>query len=279
MAGQGPFAHPADAPRHTRNSPRAAGASCIAAPDSAGAAKEGPMFSAFQDRSDAGRRLAEKLRGYAGRPDVLVLGLARGGVPVASEVARALDLPLDVFIVRKLGVPGHEELAMGAIATGGVRVLDSEMIRALRIPESSVAKVTSDEHRELERREEAYRRMRPTPDVRGKTVILVDDGLATGASMFAAVTALRKSEPAAVVVAVPVAAPDSCAAMHRIADDCVCVLAPRHFRGVGLWYDDFSQTTDAEVRLHLEDAARRRGTDLHRRDSAPVRTPLASPPC
>lgn len=236
------------------------------------------MFGAFQDRADAGRRLAEKLRDYAGRPDVIVLGLARGGVPVASEVARALGLPLDVFIVRKLGVPGHEELAMGAIATGGVRVLDSEIIRALRIPDSSVAKVTSDEHRELERREDAYRQMRPTPDVERKTVILVDDGLATGASMFAAVTALRKSHPTAIVVAVPVAAPESCAAMHRIADDCVCVIAPRHFGGVGNWYADFSQTTDAEVRGHLEEAVRRTG-GLRRRDSAPVRTPLASPPC
>jgi predicted phosphoribosyltransferase len=237
------------------------------------------MFRAFEDRADAGRRLAEKLRGYAHRSDAIVLGLARGGVPVASEVARALDLPLDVFIVRKLGVPGHEELAMGAIATGGVRVLDGEIIRTLRIPDSSVAKVTSDEHRELERREDAYRSMRPTPDVEGKTVILVDDGLATGASMFAAVTALRKSNPAAIVVAVPVAAPESCAAMHRIADDCDCVIAPRHFGGVGSWYGDFSQTTDAEVRSHLEEAARRCGTAVRRRDSAPVRIPLASPPC
>ena len=237
------------------------------------------MFRAFEDRRQAGQQLAAQLHQYAGRSDVLVLGLARGGVPVASEVARALALPLDVFVVRKLGVPGHEELAMGAIATGGVRVLDTELIRKLHIPDSAVAHVTSLEHRELERREDVYRNMRPTPDVEGRTVILVDDGLATGASMFAAVAALRKAKPAAIIVAVPVASPEACAAMQRHADGCVCVLTPKHFQGVGLWYADFSQTRDAEVRALLEEAARRQGTNGHPHGRAPVREPLASPPC
>jgi predicted phosphoribosyltransferase len=237
------------------------------------------MVRAFQDRREAGQRLAAQLAPYAGRTDVLVLGLARGGVPVASEVARVLRLPLDVFIVRKLGVPGQEELAMGAIATGGIRVLDTALIRSLHVSDEAVARVTSREHRELQRREDAYRNMRPTPDVSGLTVILVDDGLATGASMFAAVAALRQAKPAAIIVAAPVSSPDACAAMKRIADGCVCVLTPKHFGGVGAWYADFSQTTDTEVRAILEADAKRRGVDAWPRAAAPVREPLVSPHC
>ena len=237
------------------------------------------MRRGFENRREAGQQLAAQLREYAGRPDVLVLGLARGGVPVAAEVARALDVPLDVFVVRKLGVPGHEELAMGAIATGGVRVLDPRVIRSLHIPDAAVARVTSEQHRELERREDAYRATRPTPDVAGRTVILVDDGLATGASMFAAVAALRQQKPAAIIVAVPVGAPEAVAAMRRAANGCVCVMAPQHFRGVGAWYADFSQTTDAEVRAILDADARRRGSDTQPHLKAPVRERLASPPC
>jgi putative phosphoribosyl transferase len=216
------------------------------------------MLTGFEDRRDAGRQLAGELREYAGRPDVLVLGLARGGVPVANEVARALELPLDIFIVRKLGVPGHEELAMGAIASGDVQFLDDRLIRTLHIPRSAVSQVIAQEHRELERRETAYRGGRHAPDVHGRTVILVDDGLATGASMFAAIAALRKAGPAKIVVAVPVAAPEVCAAMRKVADECICALTPAQLYGVGAWYADFSQTTDDEVGAIL-DAATRRG--------------------
>lgn len=235
------------------------------------------MLRGFEDRRDAGRQLAAQLRQYAGRPDVLVLGLARGGVPVANEVARALDLALDVFIVRKLGVPGHEELAMGAIASGDVQVLDDRLIRTLHIPQSAVTRTIADERRELERREDAYRAGRIAPDPQGRTVILVDDGLATGASMFAAISALRKANPAKVIVAVPVAAPEVCSAMRRVADDCVCVLTPAQLYGVGAWYTDFSQTTDGEVRTILEAAASRRAAGGPS-PSAQPREPLASPP-
>jgi putative phosphoribosyl transferase len=235
------------------------------------------MLRSFEDRRDAGRQLAAELRQYAGRPDVLVLGLARGGTPVANEVARALDLPLDVFIVRKLGVPGHEELAMGAIASGEVQVLDDRLIRTLHIPQSAVSKVIAEERRELERRESAYRGGRIPPDVAGRAVILVDDGLATGASMFAAISALRKANPAKIVVAVPVAAPEVCSAMRRVADECVCVLTPAQLYGVGAWYIDFSQTTDAEVHAILESAARRRARGGPS-PSAHTPEPLASPP-
>lgn len=235
------------------------------------------MLRGFEDRRDAGRQLAAELKQYASRPDVLVLGLARGGIPVANEVARALDLPLDIFIVRKLGVPGHEELAMGAIASGEVQVLDDRLIRTLHIPQGAIADVVTQERRELERREREYRGARLAPDVSGRTVILVDDGLATGASMFAAISALRKANPAKVVVAVPVAAPEVCAAIRRVADECVCVLTPAQLYGVGAWYNDFSQTTDAEVRAILESAARRR-TQGGRSPSAAKREPIASPP-
>jgi predicted phosphoribosyltransferase len=212
------------------------------------------MITRFRDRAEAGRLLARELSAYAGRTDVLVLALPRGGVPVAFEVARALGAPLDVFVVRKLGVPGHEELAMGAIAPGGVCVVNEALVRRLRIPEGTLDEVATAETRELERRERLYRGGRPPVDVRGRTVILVDDGLATGATMHAAVRALRTQGPAAVVVAAPVGAPETCAALSGPADDCVCVLRPRDLRGVALWYEDFTQTEDAEVSALLERA-------------------------
>ena len=205
------------------------------------------MPTRFRDRREAGRALAAKLAAYAHRPDVLVLALPRGGVPVAYDVARALGAPLDVFIVRKLGIPGHEELAMGAVATGGVRVLNEQVVHALNIPDHVIDAVTAWEQQELARRERLYRGDRPPPDVRGRTVILVDDGLATGASMHAAIAALRRQQPAHIVVAVPIAAPETCDALRAEVDDVVCAITPEPFHAVGLWYDDFSQTTDEEV--------------------------------
>jgi predicted phosphoribosyltransferase len=213
------------------------------------------MAEPFADRAEAGRELARKLARYAHRPGVIVLALPRGGVPVAYEVARALGVPLDVFLVRKLGVPGREELAMGAIATGGVRLLNEEVVRGLRIPPHVIDAVAAGERKELDRRERSYRDDRPAPDVRGKTVILVDDGLATGSSMRAAVAALRNAGPARIVVAVPVAAPSTCAEFRDEVEDVVCARTPEPFHAVGLWYDDFSQTTDAEVRDLLARAA------------------------
>ena len=210
------------------------------------------MPTAFRDRTEAGQRLAERLVAYAGRPDVLVLALPRGGVPVASEVARALGVPLDVFVVRKLGVPGHEELAMGAIASGGVCVLNDDVVQALNIPERVIEAVAARERRELGRRERAYRGGRPAPEVRGRTVILVDDGLATGSTMRAAVAALRRRGPARIIVAVPTAAPSTCEEFRHEADECVCDITPDPFYAVGLWYEDFSPTTDDEVRDLLE---------------------------
>ena len=204
----------------------------------------------FTDRNDAGRQLAKRLSTYAGRPDVIVLALPRGGVPVAAEVARALRAPFDVFLVRKLGVPGHPELAMGAIAEGGVEVLSEDLIRDLGIPESVVRHVAVRERMELDRRDTLYREGRPRPAVRGHTVIVVDDGLATGSSMQAAVLALRRLEPARIVVAVPVGAQETCARLRHVADEVVCVETPEPFRAVGLWYKQFAQTTDDEVR-HL----------------------------
>ncbi len=205
------------------------------------------MWETFTDRIDAGRQLAEHLSAYAHRKDVLVLALPRGGVPVAFEVAQKLGAPLDVFLVRKLGVPGHEELAMGALASGGVRVLNAEVIADLGISEKVIDRVSHAEQIELERREQLYRDNRKTPSVRGKTVILVDDGLATGSTMRAAVAAVRKLKPAGVVVAVPTAAPSTRDEFRKLADACVCVLTPEPFRAVGLWYEDFSQTTDEQV--------------------------------
>src|SRR6266478_1931382 len=207
-----------------------------------------PKPGLFRDRSDAGRLLAAKLTAYANRPDVLVLGLPRGGVPVAYEVAQALGAPLDVFVVRKLGVPGYEELAMGAVATGGVRVLNDQLVRRLGIPGALIETVASQERQELARRERLYREGRPPPDVRGRTVILVDDGLATGATMHAAIEALRQLQPARIVVAVPTASPEACEEMRAKVDDVICAITPEPFEAVGRWYQDFSQTTDEEVR-------------------------------
>jgi predicted phosphoribosyltransferase len=202
----------------------------------------------FRNRTDAGRQLAEKLAAYANRPDVLVLALPRGGVPVGCEVARALGAPLDVFLVRKLGVPGYEELAMGAVATGGVRVLNDEIVRGLGILEHQIDAVVARELQELARRERLYRGDRPPPDVAGRTVILVDDGLATGATMRAAVAALRRQQQARIVIAVPTASADTCEALKAEADDVVCAITPEPFFAVGHWYEDFTQTTDDEVR-------------------------------
>ena len=198
--------------------------------------------------------LATTLQEYANRDDVVVLALPRGGVPVGFEVAKALHAPLDVFVVRKLGLPGQEELAMGAIASGSVRVLNRDLLRALRIPEEVVDQITQEEQRELERREREYRDGRSLVDVRGKTVILVDDGLATGSSMHVAVLALKQKEPAQVVVAVPVAPADTCAELQSVADKVVCAVTPQPFLGVGQWYEDFSQTSDEEVRELLRRA-------------------------
>jgi erythromycin esterase-like protein/predicted phosphoribosyltransferase len=206
----------------------------------------------FRDRAHAGRLLADRLRAYAGRDDVVVLGLPRGGVPVAYEIARALDAPLDVFLVRKLGVPGHEEYALGAIATGGVRVLNTALIESLDLPAEWIEAIDARERRELHRRERAYRGDRPPPDVAGRTVILVDDGLATGSTMMAALAAVRADEPARVVVAVPVADPQVCESLREVADEVVCALTPQPLQAVGAWYEDFAQTADGEVRSLLE---------------------------
>jgi putative phosphoribosyl transferase len=211
----------------------------------------------FRDRSHAGRYLATKLRRYAGRPDVVVLGLPRGGVPVADEVARALGAPLDVFLVRKLGVPGREELAMGAIASGGVRVVNEDVVRQLGIPEAVLDEAAAEERQELDRRAAAYRDGRPAPELRDKTVILVDDGLATGSTMRAAVAAVRQLGPARVVVAVPVGAAETCAEFRGEADEVVCAVTPEPFFAVGSWYEDFTQTSDEEVRELLARAAER----------------------
>jgi erythromycin esterase-like protein/predicted phosphoribosyltransferase len=210
----------------------------------------------FRNRAEAGRELARRLDEYRGRDDVVVLGLPRGGVPVAFEIARELGVPLDVFLVRKLGVPGHEEVALGAIATGGTRVLNKQLIESLDIPPEWIEAIDARERRELERRERVYRADRPPPELAGKTVILVDDGLATGSTMLAAVQAVRAEDPAGVVVAVPVADPDVCASLRAAADDVVCLATPRPLRAVGAWYDDFSQTTDDEVRDLLAVARR-----------------------
>jgi putative phosphoribosyl transferase len=208
----------------------------------------------FTNRTEAGRRLADDLREYAGRDDALVLALPRGGVPVAFEVARALGLPMDLFLVRKLGVPGHEELAMGAIASGGVRVLNEEVVRMFSPPEDTIARVAAQEQEELERRERAYRGGRRDLHLEGRTVILVDDGLATGSTMRAAAQAVRAQDPARIVVAVPVAAAETCDEFRGEVDEVVCTLTPDPFRAVGIWYDDFAQTTDEEVRELLRRA-------------------------
>jgi putative phosphoribosyl transferase len=206
------------------------------------------MERAFPNRTEAGQQLAEKLDKYAGREDVIVLGLPRGGVPVAYEVAKHLRVPLDVFIVRKLGVPGFEELAAGAIASGGVRVLNEDVMRAIPHAEAAIEAVTTKETAELERREQIYREGRPPPELRGRIVILVDDGLATGATMRAAVKALRQTGAAKIVVAVPVGPPDTCYELEQLADETICLSTPPFFQAVGQYYDDFSQTSDEDVR-------------------------------
>ena len=206
----------------------------------------------FRDRSEAGRFLADKLSEYTDRRDVIVLGLPRGGIPVAYEVAQKLHAPLDVFTVRKLGVPGHEELAMGAIASGGVRVLNHDVLSYIRIPDEEIDRVAANELRELERRERLYRGARPPLEVRDLIVIVVDDGLATGSTMRAAVKALRQKGPKQIVVAAPVGARETCDSFKDEVDVvCVCALTPEPFQAVGLWYVNFEQTTDDEVRTLL----------------------------
>lgn len=222
----------------------------------------------YQNRAEAGKELAKHLKEYANREDVLVLALPRGGVPVAFEVANGLHAPLDIFLVRKLGVPGHEELAMGAIATGGVRVLNEDVVGYLDIPSDVIDAVASDEERELDRRQQLYRGNRPPPDVRARTIILIDDGLATGSTMRAAAKALRKQQPARVVVAVPVSAPETCDEFRMEVDEIICAAMPEPFQGVGLWYEDFSQTTDQEVRDLLEKSAHMQRVNVKRGSQA-----------
>jgi len=205
------------------------------------------MSMPFLDRKDAGQRLAKRLRHYAGHPDVMILALPRGGVPVACEVARELRAPLDVFLVRKLGVPGHEELALGAIASGGVKVINREIVESLRIPPEAIDRVAASEQRELERREREYRDNRPFPGLDRRIIILVDDGLATGSSMRAAVIALSRRDVQRIVVAVPVAVRTACAELRAVADEVVCDETPDDFGSVGAWYYDFNQVTDSEV--------------------------------
>jgi predicted phosphoribosyltransferase len=212
------------------------------------------MYGRYGNRAEAGRALASALGKYAGRSDLVVIGLPRGGVPVAYEVAQALGAPLDVFIVRKLGTPGQEELAMGAIATGGVRVLNQEVISALGIDRLEVNAVASRELAEITRREELYRGGRPRPDLRGRTVIVVDDGLATGSTMRAAVQALRQHAPREIVVAVPVGSVEACELLEQEADKLVCLVRPEFFLAVGAWFEDFTQTTDQEVKELLDRA-------------------------
>jgi putative phosphoribosyl transferase len=205
----------------------------------------------FPDRTAAGRELGAELARRLAERDVVVLGLPRGGVPVAAEVARALDAPLDVFVVRKLGTPGHPELAMGAVASGGTRVLNEGVLRRLGVPATAVEREVERQTQELVRREQAYRGARPLPELRGRTALLVDDGLATGATVRAAVVAVRELAPAAVVVAVPVGAPEACAALAEVADDVVCLYAPAQFAAVGVHYADFTQTSDEQVQALL----------------------------
>ena len=209
-------------------------------------------MATFADRSEAGRRLAKELTEYGGRDDVVVLGLPRGGVPVAFEVAKELQVPMDVYVVRKLGVPGREELAMGAIASGGVRVLNEDVVGSMSISDEDIERVAEREREELERREQAYRGARPHIDLEGKVILLVDDGLATGATMTAAVRAVRTQDPQRVVVAAPTAPPDTCGEFEDLVDEIICLETPRFFMGVGGAYDDFSQTSNEEVREYLE---------------------------
>ncbi len=206
------------------------------------------MEDQFANRAEAGKLLAAKLTAYTHAPDTLVLALPRGGVPVAYEVATQLHLPLDVVVVRKLGVPDHEEMAFGAIASGGVRLLDPDIIRSWQISRSVIDSITAREQRELTRREHAYRDARPEPAIKGKTILLIDDGLATGATMRAAIAALRQHHPGRIVVAVPTAAPSTCTNIRAEVDEIICIMTPDPFEAVGMWYKDFAQTTDDQVR-------------------------------
>lgn len=216
------------------------------------------MRTTFRDRSEAGRLLAAHLLHYERRPDTIVLALPRGGVPVGYEIATILCLPLDVFVVRKLGVPGQRELAMGAIASGGVRVLNEDVLRAMPYAAATVAEITAEETREVERRERDYRQDRPAPELHERTVILVDDGLATGATMLAGIAALRRQDPAQIVVAVPVCPPETLTEIERAADEVVVLFAPEWFRGVGQFYEDFAQLSDETVRDLLARAAEKK---------------------
>lgn len=218
----------------------------------------------YADRQQAGRELAERLMRYAGRSDVMVLGLPRGGVPVAFEVASALGAPLDVYLVRKLGVPGHEELAMGAVAAGGVRFMNEALVRQLGIPSATIEAVAQREQQVLVDQLKRLRGDRPAAELAGKIVILVDDGLATGATMAACIGAVRRRDPAKIVIAVPVAPPDTCDSMSRLADETVCGATPVMFGAVGLWYSDFSPVEDEEVR----DLLNRQGSEKHAMRSA-----------
>ena len=215
------------------------------------------MKTQFSNRTEAGQCLAENLSSYTNREDVIVLALPRGGVPVAAEVAKKLNAPLDVFVVRKLGLPGHPELAMGAIASGGVRVFNGEVVNSLRIPDEVIDAVSAEELIELQRREKSYRDDLPPPEVEGKTVILIDDGIATGSTMLAAISALRQLNARRIVVGAPVVAAPTYYEIRRAADDVTAVMVPENFYAVGQWYEDFSQTTDEEVRELLAQAARR----------------------
>jgi putative phosphoribosyl transferase len=212
------------------------------------------MDSKFRDRREAGGALAHHLLAYASRHDVLVLALPRGGVPVAFAVAQSLHAPLDVFVVRKLGVPGHEELAMGALGSGGAQLFNRDLIRELQLAPRAIDQVVAEETRELERRERRYRGGRPFPTIAGRTIIIVDDGMATGATMLLAARALGQQRPASLVVAVPVGSPEAVRLLGPAADEVVCLRQPQPFQAVGLWYDDFSQTTDQEVLDLLEEA-------------------------
>jgi putative phosphoribosyl transferase len=212
----------------------------------------------YKNRADAGLQLAEALKHSANRPDVLVLALPRGGVPIASEVAKALEAPLDLLLVRKLGVPGQEELAMGAVATGGIRVLHDEVIRGLAISDAELDRVVTEERQALQQRAQAYRGGRPAPEIQGRCVILVDDGLATGATMRAAIAAVRQQAPAEIVVAVPIAPQDTITALSEEVDYVVCLATPQPFISISRWYKDFAPVTDAEVRNLLRRAWRNR---------------------
>jgi putative phosphoribosyl transferase len=212
----------------------------------------------YQNRVEAGRQLAEALKQSANRPDVFVLALPRGGVPVAYEIAKALDAPLDILLVRKLGVPGQEELAMGAVATEGSRVLNTEVIREMAISDAKIERVVAEVLQGLQHRERAYRGERPTPAIKGRRVILVDDGLATGATMRAAIAAVRRQAPAEIVVAIPVAPPETITSLSEEVDYVICLATPQPFTGISEWYKDFAQVTDAEVRDLLERAWRNR---------------------